>query len=432
MAMLMAIGSTLRAAGEDSFIFDFGSGKLANGAVAVPPDRIYSVERGFGFEPNFPVTGFDDPGSNALVDDGVSGQQPFYFSVDLPEGNYRIKATIGARKSNTSTTIKAELRRLMVEKAETTPGEFVTLEFIVNTRTPQIAAIGDIEAGIVRLKKPREVTQEAWAWDGSLTLEFNGSHPSVCAIEIEPAVVPTIFIIGDSTVCDQSREPYASWGQMVTAFFKPEVAIANHGESGETYRDSIGRRRLDKMLSVMEPGDWMIMEFGHNDQKQIAKNSGGPFSTYKDEIEEHVDAVRAHGGTPIIVSPMERRGFDENGKTIRTLKDYAAAARQSADELGVSFIDLNAVSIPFYEFLESKGPEYSRNAFAGKDNTHHNNYGAYQLAKAIVQGIIDNQLEIAKYVIDDFSGFDPSHPDPVEAFAVPPSQIVTNVRPLGN
>jgi lysophospholipase L1-like esterase len=140
--------------------------------------------------------------------------------------------------------------------------------------------------------------------------------------------VPTVFLLGDSTVCDQSREPYASWGQMLTRFFKPGVAIANHGESGETYRDSLGRRRLDKILSVMKPGDTLIMQFGHNDQKQIAAGTGGPFTTYKAEIKQHVDAVRQRGGIPVIVSPMERREFDENGRIKPTLADFAEAARQ--------------------------------------------------------------------------------------------------------
>jgi len=420
------------AEGEGTCKFDFGSGKVATGHTAVLPEMVYTSERGFGFEPDHTVTGFNHPADDPLRDDGIAGDQPFFFTVDLPEGNHRVTVTLGNRESPSTTTIKAELRRLMVEKVETKPGEFKTVEFIVNTRVPQITATSDIKAGVVRLKRPRETTQEAWAWDQSLTLEFNNAHPSVCAIEIEPADVPTIFLIGDSTVCDQSREPYASWGQMFTAFFKPGVAIANHGESGETYRDSIGRRRLDKMLSVMKPGDFMIMQFGHNDQKQVARDAGGPFTTYKDEIKRHVDAVRARGGTPVIVSPMERRRFDGENKVRPSLADYAKAARQSAEELGVAFIDLNAGSIRFYESLEAHGPDYSRNAFALRDNTHHNNYGAYELAKAIVQGVLDNKLEIAKYVVADFGGFDPSNPDPVDSFSVPSSPQVSTVRPLGD
>jgi len=423
LAVVLFATSALCAAPMPSGFF-FGSGPAPAATVAVAADMTYSKERGFGFEPGAAVI------ANAR---GVTGAQPFYFSIRVPEeGNYRVTVTVGSPQAESTTTIKAELRRLMVEQIHTATGQFATVSFIVNTRTPKIAAVGDIKAGEVKLKAPRETTQEAWAWDDAITLEFNGAHPAVSAIAVARADVPTVFLIGDSTVCDQSKEPFNSWGQMLPRWFKPEVAIANHGESGETYRDSIGRRRLDKILSVMKPGDWMIMQFGHNDQKQIAAGNGGPFTTYKAEIKRHVDAVRAHGGTPIIVSPMERRNFDERAKIIPSLADYAEASRQAAKELGVVFIDLNALSIPFYEALEAHGPEYSRHAFAGQDNTHHQNYGSYELAKGIVQSIRDQQLPLAKFIADDFAGFDPAHPDDVETFAVPASPNFTNQRPLGD
>ncbi len=424
VAAACASCATLRAAEPTPSVptsFTFGTTVVAGG-THVAREMAYTAERGYGFE----------PGSALSVSNySVSSTTPFYFSAAVPaEGNYRVTVTFPA---GTEATVKAELRRLMVEHVSVPEGSHpVTRSFIVNTRTPKIAAARDIKEGSVKLKTPRETTQEAWAWDNLITLEFNGAHPAVSAIKVEAVTVPTIFLIGDSTVCDQSNEPYNSWGQMLTRWFKPEVAVANHGESGETYRDSIGRRRLDKMLSVMKPGDWMLMQFGHNDQKQIATNAGGPFTTYKEEIKKHVDAVRAHGGTPIILSPMERRGFDAAGKVKPSLKDYAEAARQSAKELGVAFIDLNALSQPFYAALEAHGSEFSRKAFAGQDNTHHNNYGSYELSKCVVQSILDQKLALGRWVVDDFKPFDPAHPDDVTAFAIPLSPNFTNQRPLGD
>jgi lysophospholipase L1-like esterase len=427
--------SGIAAAGEvGPHRFDFGLGAVAPGYVQVLPSTVFSEKTGYGFEPGMAVSGVDR-GGDPLRGDFITSDRPFFFSVRVPaEGNYRVTVILGDALGETTTTIKAELRRLMVEKVHTKPGEFATVSFIVNTRTPVIAATGEIPAGQVKLKAPRESIQEGWAWDDRITLEFSNAHPAVCAVEVARAELPTIFLLGDSTVCDQSREPYASWGQMLPRFFKPTVAIANHGESGETYRDSIGRRRLDKILSVMKPGDYLIMQFGHNDQKQIAAGTGGPFTTYKAEIRQHVDAVRGRGGIPVIVSPMERREFAENGRIKPTLADYAEAARQAAKELRVAFIDLNAMSVPFYEAL---GPEKSKLAFARPapdkvDNTHHDNYGAYELAKCIVQGMTDAKLDIAKYVVDDFKAFDPAHPDLVEGFDVPPSPVIAIDKPFGN
>ncbi len=417
--------------------FEFGAGPLAPGYTQVLPTMTYAKDRGFGFEPGAKLVSVDRSDardSDPLHAHFVTSDQPFYFSAHLPqEGNYRVTVTLGDAHGESTTTIKAELRRLMVEKIHTATGEFRTVSFIVNTRTPRIPATGDIKAGAVNLKAPRESTLEAWDWDDLLTLEFNNARPALCALTITPVDVPTVFLIGDSTVCDQPREPFSSWGQSLPNFFTPDIAVANHGESGETYRASIERRRLDKMLSLMKPGDYMLMQFGHNDQKQIAAKTGGPFTTYKAEIKRHVDAVRARGGIPVIISPMERRMYNPDGSFRPTLADYAEASRQSARELGVAFIDLNAQSMKFYAAL---GPKKAYLAFAGhgltRDATHHDNYGSYELAKIIIQGLRDDHLSLAAHIKPDFAGFDPLHPDDVDTFALPASPVFTNQRPLGD
>ena len=411
--LFAAVSAPVHAAAPRTFAF--GPAKAPAGATRVDAD--YTPERGFGFEPG----GRPD------------GVHPYYFSVDLPEGNYTVTVTLGDDRAAATTTVKSELRRLMLENVATAPGQTVTRTFTVNVKTPRIPAGPGIAAGAVKLKAPRETVEEAWNWDGRLTLEMGGEHPAVRTVAIAPADVPTLFLLGDSTVCDQPAEPYNSWGQMLPRFFRPGIAVANHGESGETYRDSIARRRLDKVVSSMKPGDVVLMQFGHNDQKQVREGKGGPFTTYKDEIRVHVDAVRAHGGLPVIVSSMERRAFDADGRVVPSLRDYAEAARQSAQQLDAPFIDLNAMSRVLYEAL---GPEGSKAAFAepapGRlDNTHHDSYGSYELAKAVVLGLRQARVPAARYIVDGFD-FDPAHPDPVSAFAVPPSPHRTAQRPLGD
>jgi lysophospholipase L1-like esterase len=438
-SLMFALPTAATAADTTIDKFQFGAGEVASGYTQVLPDMTYTKDRGFGFEPGAQVVSVDRSGTPAAGQDPLHGhfitsEKPFYFSAHVPdEGNYRVTVTLGDAGGESTTTIKAELRRLMVERIHTDAGRFATVNFIVNTRTPKIPEMEGIKAGVVRLKAPRENGLEAWAWDDLLTLEFNNARPAVCAVEITRVDVPTVFLIGDSTMCDQPREPFSSWGQMLPNFFQPDIAIANHAESGETYRDSIGRRRLDKILSLMKPGDYLIMQFGHNDQKQIAAGTGGPFTTYRAEIKTHVDRVRARGGIPVIVSPMERRMYNPDGSFKPSLADYAEASRQAAAELNVAFIDLNAKSILFYQAL-GQGKAYL--AFAGhglnRDATHHDNYGSYELAKIIVQGIRDDHLPLASHIKPDFAAFDPSRPDPVDTFALPASPQFTNQRPLGD
>ncbi len=362
---------------------------------------------------------------------GITGENGFFFSVAVPEGNWRVTVQLAGAPGGSRTTVKAELRRLMVESLPLAENELATRTFIVNVRNPVIPARDGIPEGRVKLKS-REQGQEAWAWDERLTLEFSGERPVLRALTIEPAGVPTVFLLGDSTVCDQSREPYTSWGQMLPRFFGPGVAVASHAESGESCRDTLSERRLDKVLTVMQPGDWVLLQFGHNDQKQVDAGTGTAL-TYKDEIRRCVAAVKSAGGKAVVVSPMERRRFDEAGRIEPSLDDYALAAKQAARESGAGFIDLHAMSIPLYEAL---GPERSLAAFAAPggnvDETHHAAYGAYELARCVATAAQAQHLGFAAYLGPDFKAFNPAQPDDPATFAVPASPLVTSIRPLGD
>ncbi|HEU4387220.1 MAG TPA: rhamnogalacturonan acetylesterase, partial [Blastocatellia bacterium] len=387
------------------------------------PSTIYTRESGYGFEPGAQVTGVDRGGKDSLRGDFCTSDRPFYFSVALPEGNYKVTVTLGDPKGESATTIKAELRRLMVEEARTAPGKSETRSFIANIRTPVISTGGEV------ILKDREKTTEWWAWDEKLTLEFNNSKPCVCAIDIVRADdVPTIYLLGDSTVCDQPSEPYNSWGQMLTRFFNAETGIANHAESGESLKSSLGARRLDKVLSVMRPGDYLIIQYGHNDEKERGEGVGA-FTTFKADLKRFVAETRKRGGIPVLVTPVQRRTFDPAGRITNSHGDYPEAVRQVAREDDVPLIDLNAMSKLFYEAL---GPEKSKLAFKEGDGTHHNNYGSYELAKCIVEGVRQNKLGIAKYLVSDAAAFDPSRPDPLERFRIPPSPEGGAAKPLGN
>ena len=384
------------------YAFDF-SANPAEGYTQVPSSTLYTDGRGYGFEP-------------------VSTGKVLYFSAAVPEGSYRVKITLGDPHEDSVTTVKAELRRLMLEKIRVPAGKFETHTFVVNVRRPQIAGGGE-----VRLKD-REKTSEAWAWDNKLTLEFNDSRPSVRSLEIEKVDnLPVLYIAGDSTSTDQPSEPFNSWGQMLTRFFKPEIVVANHGESGESLRSFIGENRLAKLLSVIKAGDYLMIQMGHNDQKQTGDGVGA-FTTYKADLKRFIDEARQRAVTPILITSMHRLTFDAAGKITNSLGNYPDAVRQIAREESVALIDLNAMSKPFYEAL---GPAVAPRAFAPGDATHHNNYGSYQLAKCIVEGIRQTKTEIARYLVAT-PPYDPAHPDAIDTFDFPPSPRANAQRPAGN
>jgi lysophospholipase L1-like esterase len=405
--------------GNGTYQFYFGPNAPAAGYSPVTPTTVYTDTLGYGFEPGADVTVLNEPGATGPA---LTSTEPFYFSAAVPEGNYKVTVTFGDAKAATDTTVKAELRRLMLAHVTTAPGEFVTKSFIVNVRQPQIAGGGE-----VKLKAPRETEQEAWDWDNRITLEFDGPHPVVDALSIEPVNVPTVFIVGDSTSCDQSREPYNSWGQSITAFFKPDIAVANHGESGETVADSLARKRFAKVWSLMKPGDYLLVQFGHNDMKPPGTVEG-----YTQGLEKVADETKAHGGTLVLITPMNRHTFDDSGNVTNSFGGYPDAVRAVAKEKGVALIDLNLLSKTLYE---SFGPDGSLVLFAptarGHDMTHHSDFGSYELAKCIVLGVQQDKLDLANHVVDGFA-FDPAHPDKPEDFKVPASPTPRGDRPLGD
>jgi lysophospholipase L1-like esterase len=416
MALTGAAGGA-RAESPTSYKLAFGSAEGRAGYTLVPATAAFDKARGYGFEPGAAVT--------AATAGFVTSDRPFYFSVAVPEGNYRVTVALGDPAGESDTTVKAELRRLMLPDVPTASGKVETRSFIVNVRTPVYPGRR------VHLKAPRETTAEAWAWDGNLTLEFNGKRPCLDTLTVEQVDVPTVYLLGDSTVCDQSGEPYCSWGQMLPCFFKPDVAVANHAESGETLRSSTGAHRLDKVLSLLTPKDYVLIQYWHNDMKSKDPDAA---QQYKALLKSWVGQIKAKGATAVLVTPMNRHTFD--GATVtNSLKEYPQMVREAAAEEGVPLVDLNAMSKTMYEAL---GPEPSIQLFehaAGSkkfDATHHSPYGAYELAKCVVQGIRQDKLPLAAHVADDLPPFDPGKPDAASDFKVPPSPAFTKQRPLGD
>ncbi|MFD3003562.1 rhamnogalacturonan acetylesterase [Pontibacter toksunensis] len=414
--------------------FDFGAGAVQAGYQQVLPSTKYSSERGYGIISKSPVQAINREGADALRSDFITSNAPFYFAVDLPEGNYEVTLLLGDLQGTSTTTVKAESRRLMLEKVETPAGKVESHTFTVNVRTPRI---NEVES--IRLKS-RELGY--LNWDNKLTLEFNNSRPCVAAIEIrETPDVISMYLAGNSTVVDQEYEPWAAWGQMIPRFFKPGVVVTNYAESGESLKAFVGERRLEKILSVIKPNDYLFIEFAHNDQKPGSSHVE-PFTTYKDMLKHYISEARKRGAIPVLVTSMHRRNFDEQGKIVNTLGDYPEAVRQTAKEENVAVIDLNAMSKEFYEAM---GPEKSKKAFVHfpsgtfpgqekelKDDTHFSAYGAYQLARGIVEGIKKNNLKLADYLRDDVKPFDPANPDPVDNWQLPQSPDVTAVKPDGS
>ena len=381
--------------------------------------------------------GFDLGTTPVVSADFCSSDKPFFFSAPLPEGSYRVTVDLGSSQAST-TTVWAEARRLMLEKIATQPNASTKRSFDVNVRVPEFTdAIGTVQR--VHLK-PREIGN--MDWDSKLTLEFNGDNPSVRSITIEPIKEPTLFLAGDSTVVDQDVEPWTAWGQILPRFFRPGVVVANHAESGETIKSFVGEHRFAKIFTQIKPGDYLFMQFAHNDQKISPKTHEPvvPIEEYKALLVEYIAKARAAGATPVLVTSMNRRTFDDSGHITNSLAGYPDAMREVAAQQHAALIDLNAMSKTLFEAMRPEGSmkafmHFPANAYPNQtkaisDDTHFNSYGAYELARCIVHGIRQDKLPIQKFLTKDIPDFDPAHPDSQPDFHLPATPIpatTTNV-----
>lgn len=361
------------------------------------------------------------------------GKSPFYFSVNVPDGDYKVTVTLGDKKKASSTMVRAEQRRLMAGPIELKKGKSQDITFNVNKRDVAINL-----RDTVRIN-PREVGLPSW--DDKLTLEFTGDAPAVSHITIEPADenVTTVFLCGNSTVVDQAYEPWASWGQMIPYFFDSTVSIANNAESGQRTTSFIGSNRLKKVLSMAKKGDYILVEFGHNDEKDRGPGSGAYYNfTYN--LKRFIDEAKAKGLNPILLTPTARRRF-ENGKNVNTHGDYVDAVRKVGERENVPVIELTDMSTTLFEALGEEGSKkalvhYPAGSFPGQDkeladNTHFSTYGAYQIAKCVAEGLKTAAPELAKHLIN-FESYNPAQPDDYEIFYWPLSIFTESLKPYGN
>ena len=250
--------------------------------------------------------------------------------------------------------------------------------------------------------------------------------------------VTTIFVIGDSTAAkkDLSKgEPERGWGMALQCFFDSAyIRVDNHAVNGRSSKTFIDEGRWDKVLSLMKPGDYVIIQFGHNDEKPKADRHTDPGSTFDYNLAKFVRETREKGGIPIIMNPVIRRNFaseavkndDDEALRNTTFADgakvkegdslidthglYAVAPRDVAQRMNVHFVDATRIT---HDLEQSLGVEGSKKLHmwylpgeepsipkGRQDNTHYNIYGAHVVAKKLANALIEEIPVLKKYYID--------------------------------
>ena len=393
-AMALALGLTMignaMPASAQTFTF---SGPDAS----VPANAAYDAVRGYGFVPL--------PGGKARA-----------FSLRADPGDYNVSVTLGGPKAS-RTSVWAEDRRLMAGPVDLKGGESRTLTFTVNVRDMALARQEtDPDAPQVRL---RGDDASGYTWDDRLTLTVSGAAPALDAITIAPVMARRILLAGDSTVTDQAGGDYASWGQILPRFLSPELSVANHARSGETMKSFLTSLRWDKLLSEVRPGDVVLIQFGHNDEKtQWSRTYAAPDLAYPAYLGAFVADVRQRGGWPVLVTPPARRTF-KAGRIENSHAGYDDAVRATAARLDVPLIDLTRQTTQFYEAL---GPDLATLAFAdhNREKTHHNAYGAYMIACFVAHDLAD-MPDLRVTAAADLPVCSPEQPGDPHTFVITPA-----------
>ncbi|MEY3829697.1 MAG: hypothetical protein RL636_1398 [Verrucomicrobiota bacterium] len=364
---------------------------------------------------------------------GSATQVSAVVSQPAPEGMYEVTIAFGAADIASVTTVKAEARRLLALNVAVPQGQTVTRRFLVDVRRPEYAG------GRVSLK-----TRESGnpTWDAQLSLEFLGATARAKVLSVRPAPATTVrlFLAGDSTMTDQANEPYVGWGQAFPLFVGERAVVANHAESGRALRSFQAEHRLDKILAQLRKDDFVLIQFGHNDQKEKGEGVGA-FTTYAQRLGAYIDAVQAKGGKPVLITAVARRRFDAQGQVVESLGDFPEAVRRVAKERSIPLIDLNASSKQVYQALGVEKSKlallhYPAGTFPGqteplRDDTHFSAYGAYEMARCVTEGIRQGVPELAAFLAPSVQPFDPSHPDDPAQLAIPASPWVKADKPEG-
>lgn len=408
-----------------SLLFQFGTSKATKG-IAIDKPLVYSAASGYGF----------DLGTASKVKinpNFFSVEQPAYFSVQLPEGNYNIEVTMGSKEKATNNTIKAESRRLMINQLPVPKGQKITKTFNVNVRTPKI----DAQLNVTLKNREKDILD----WDDKLTLEFLG-ETAVQSIKITAKDnLTVVYLAGDSTVTDQDVEPWASWGQFITTYFDENIVVANYAYSGSSLSSFKNGNRLKKILNQIKKGDYLFVEFGHNDEK-IKGAENGAWGSYSDLLTEFVQSAKEKGAIPILVTPTQRRFFNENGTLKETHGDFPAAMRVVAQKNNVALIDITKMTTELYEAWGDEPSrkafvQYLANTFPGQekaldDNTHFNSFGANEIALCVLQGIRGLDIPLKKQIKKETPNYDPKKPNYISSWTLPMSDRFEITKPDGN
>lgn len=220
-----------------------------------------------------------------------------------------------------------------------------------------------------------------------------------------------VFLIGDSTIAIKETKAYpeTGWGMPFVHFFDSTVVVENHAKNGRSTRTFISENRWQPVVEQLKEGDYVFMQFGHNDESKEKVDRYTTPDEYKTNLRKFIKETKAGKAIPVLLTPVSRRKFDSTGHVRETHLEYSALVREIAKEQQVAFIDLDKKSQELYQklgdeqskllFLWVEPGEHPNYPKGKQDNTHFNELGARKIAQLVLAEIQGLKLELADRVV---------------------------------
>ena len=231
---------------------------------------------------------------------------------------------------------------------------------------------------------------------------------------LAPPDAITVYMIGDSTMSEKEVEAYpeTGWGTPFAVFFDESVTVENHARNGRSTRTFLEEGRWQPVVNNLEAGDYVFIQFGHNDEVP-SKEQYTTEENFKANLTKFVTETREKGGTPILLTPVARRHFADDG-TLEKTHPYATLTRAVARTHDVPLIDHTKKSKALLRDLGPKDSKFLYNHLepgqhpnypeGREDDTHFNNYGARRMAELVLDGIQELDLDLADRVVNSDDG----------------------------
>jgi lysophospholipase L1-like esterase len=232
------------------------------------------------------------------------------------------------------------------------------------------------------------------------------------AFAIPPQKKTKVYLIGDSTVSDYelARAPLTGWGMPFNYFFDSTIVIDNRAKGGRSTRTFIGEGLWKPIADNLQEGDYVLMQFGHNDEakEEKYKDRYTPVADYKTNLVKFITETRAKKANPVLITPVSRLRF-KDGQQQETHTEYTAAMYEVAKQQNVPLIDLDKKSRELYQqlgeenakllFMQLAPGEHPAYPEGQKDNTHFNEYGARRIAQLVLAGLKEARIELLERVV---------------------------------